>query len=359
MPQNHDSRTVLIERINEQLSWLTTIVQTEVKNNLSSRNVLAETTLAGLLNRMEGWNLINANRIQANYPAVDLVDRDNRVAVQISSTNSLEKIRNTLVKFQENNLQEDYSRLYVVTITTENPSSGMRSQTIPGIFSGSTDIWNISRLGDKLMNLSMPVLEDIHEYLAQELGRFDHLGRYLYLPPQCTLVEGFVGREAELAEIRRQLNLGVKPVVLSGLGGMGKTELAAKFGREYSGGSVYFTRFQGSFEATVRGMFLGVYPKSDQVPRENEQFDIVMDLLSRCTEQDLLIIDNVDSDSGTLGDLMKDKTYQKLRALKPRLLLTTRFDRDRALAIQPMPDDILKKFSAPTVPIWKRARWMT
>ena len=66
--QNHEGRTVLTAKIDEQISRLTTVVQNEIKNNLSTRNVLAETILAGLLNRIHGWNLINANRIRANYP---------------------------------------------------------------------------------------------------------------------------------------------------------------------------------------------------------------------------------------------------------------------------------------------------
>lgn len=99
--QNHEGRTVLVTKISQQLAQLTASVTIDVKNNLSTRNVLAENILAGLLNRMQGWQLINANRIRSNYPAVDLVDTENRIAIQVTSTNGAEKINHTLEEFEK------------------------------------------------------------------------------------------------------------------------------------------------------------------------------------------------------------------------------------------------------------------
>jgi tetratricopeptide (TPR) repeat protein len=334
--QNHEGRAVLITKIDEQLSRLTTVVQMEVKNNLSTRVVLAETILSGLLNRIYGWKLINANRIHANYHAVDLVDADNRIAVQVSSTNSITKIDHTLEQFRKYQLEHDYDQLYVVTITTDNPTPTMRTRSIPKIFSGDTDIWNIPSLVGKVADLGISVLEDIHAYLTLELGRCDPLGRYLYLPPRSAVGNGFVGRVRELSDIQKQLDCGRKPVVLSGLGGMGKTELAAKFGRDYRDGTVYFVHFQDSFMQTVRAMFSSVVPQPTQPPKESEQFDTVMQLLARCTEKDLLIVDNVDAAGGTLSDLMKDDAYKKLQQMQLRLILTTRFEYSGAVEIEPL-----------------------
>ena len=69
----------------------------------------------------------------------------------------------------------------------------------------------------------------------------------------------FVGRVSELKEISDRFAQGDKLVVLTGLGGMGKTELAVKFGRDYAG-TVYFARFDTSFTKTLANMALGIRP---------------------------------------------------------------------------------------------------
>ena len=339
--QNHEGRTVLTAKIDEQISRLTTVVQNEIKNNLSTRNVVAETILAGLLNRIHGWNLINANRIRANYPAVDLVDQKKRVAVQVSSTCDLGKVDHTLEEFQKNHLEDEYDKLYILTISTANSTETMQKRAISGIFSGKEDIWNMPKLTGQLMDLDIAVLEDIHRYLTLELGRFDPLGRYLHLPAPGSLGDGFVGRQEELESIQQQLNLGIKPVVLRGLGGMGKTVLAAEYARNHCQGMVYFAHFLENFTETVRNMYQGVQPRTKDAPRDQEKLDTVLQLLERCTEDDLLIIDNLDSGSGTLPDLLKDPVYKQLQQMKLRLLITTRFEYRGAIQINRLDDDAL------------------
>ena len=353
--QNHEGRTVLTAKIDEQISRLTTVVQNEIKNNLSTRNVVAETILAGLLNRIHGWNLINANRIRANYPAVDLVDQTKRVAVQVSSTNDLKKIDHTLAEFSKNHLEVDYDRLYILTISTANSTKTMQKRAIPGIFYGKEDIWNMPKLTGQLMDLDIGVLEDIHRYLTLELGRFDSMGRYLHLPAPGSLGDGFVGRQEELESIRQQLNQGVNPVVLRGLGGMGKTVLAAEYARNHCQGVVYFAHFLESFTETVRNMYQGVHPRTKDAPRDQEKLDTVLQLLERCTEDDLLIIDNMDSGSGALPELLKDPIYKQLQQMKLRLIITTRFEYRGAIQINRLDDDALYRiFRRHEAPVTKK-----
>ena len=58
-------------------------------------------------------------------------------------------------------------------------------------------------------------------------------------------------------------------------------------------------------------------------------------------EDDLLIIDNMDSGSGTLPDLLKDPVYKQLQQMKLRLLITTRFEYRGAIQINRLDDDDL------------------
>lgn len=337
-------RGILVERLKNQLGTLVSSVEIGIRNNLSSSNVVAETTLAGLLNRIYGWELVNANAIKQNYPGIDLIDIGRNIAVQVTSTRTVEKVRHTLTEVGKQDAV--YARLIVLVITNEAPTPGMKNCTVPE-YSGSMEIWNIPDLLRAAMGLDADALSVIIEYMEKELGsvvaKVENLP-YLELPFSSALqATGFVGREEELALIRDRFHDGDRLVVLTGLGGMGKTELAVRYGREHPG-TVYFARFDTSFTRTLANMAQGIRPKlTDDELRLEEGIlcKKVLTLLEKSGTQDLLIIDNADSETGTLVDLEKDSGYKKFCDLPLGLLLTTRSDYPRAIQVKPMPEEPL------------------
>ena len=144
----------------------------------------------------------------------------------------------------------------------------------------------------------------------------------LNLPLRTAMNEKhFMGRETELAEIAKRFET-ERVVVLSGLGGMGKTELAVRFARQYDGGQTYFVGFRGDFYHTVTdGIALGVEGLVEQRPDEAAKFREAMKVLSQCSKTDLLIIDNADTEEASFEQLRRD-----LSVLPMRILITTRCD---------------------------------
>ena len=343
----HEGHMVLIDKIGKELGAFQASVQNAIKNNLPSYNVVAENVLAGLLNHIHGWNLVNANAITRNSAGVDLIDPVNRISVQVTSTNTLQKLDHTLKQFEDKNLSAKYNRLIHLIITSDNPTDAMKARTRGNWFSGANDLWNMPELLAQIQTLDIAKLEAIADYLNQEVAAFDQYvsESHLYLPPTTALGDAFVGRETELQSISDQI-FSRKPLFLSGLGGMGKTELAVRFARGYSGGTVYFAHFSTSFAKTITAMFSGVYPRlpSDQPqPSEDVQYNTVISLLEKCGERDILVIDNMDADQTAWNELMRDPAYKKLCSMKLRLLITTRFEHDRAIPISRMDDDELYK----------------
>ena len=341
----HEGHTVLIDKIVKELSAFQASVQNAIKNNLPSYNVVAENVLAGLLNHIHGWNLVNANAITRNSAGVDLIDPVNRISVQVTSTNTLQKLNDTLKQFEDKNLSAKYNRLIHLIITSGKPTDAMKAQTRSNWFSGANDLWNMPELLAQIQTLDIAKLEAIADYLNQEVAAFDQYvsESHLYLPPTTALGDAFVGRETELKSISDQI-FSRKPLFLSGLGGMGKTELAVRFARGYSGGTVYFAHFSTSFTKTITAMFSGVYPRlpSDQPqPSEDEQYNTVISLLEKCGDRDILVIDNMDAGQTAWNELVRDPAYKKLCSMKLRLLITTRFEHDRAIPITRMDDDKL------------------
>lgn len=81
-------------------------------------NIHAESFLVPVLNEVLGLQLENLNTTQRkNFPAIDLADFTNRVAVQVTSTSNLQKIKDTLETFGRHTLQQQFDVLYVYIIT--------------------------------------------------------------------------------------------------------------------------------------------------------------------------------------------------------------------------------------------------
>ncbi|MFR7839157.1 MAG: SMEK domain-containing protein [Blautia massiliensis (ex Durand et al. 2017)] len=87
--------------------------------NLYDINIIAEDFFPGLLNLIYGYELKNANHLEKNAPAIDLIDRKNRIAVQVTSDNSSTKIRHTIAEFNKNQAYHLYDRL-VATVYKGN-----------------------------------------------------------------------------------------------------------------------------------------------------------------------------------------------------------------------------------------------
>ena len=339
-----DGRLVLTDRLQSQLGTLVSAVEIAGQNNLSSSHVVAETTLAGLLNRVYGWELVNANAIRQNCPGIDLIDEERRIAVQVTATRTVDKIRHTLEEVAKSGVV--YKRLIVLLITNAQPTPAMLTCTVP-TYTGDLEVWNIPHVFRDARELDAVKLDALTKFMAAELGpvreRVKELP-HLELPPASALQStGFVGREPELAEIRSRFARGDKEVYLTGLGGMGKTELAARYGREHPG-LTYFVRFDTSFRRTLANMALGIRPKlTEEELRLEEGILIkkVLTMLERSSPDDLLILDNADSETGALADLLKEADYGRIRELPLRLLLTTRSDAPRPIRVNRMPDDPL------------------
>jgi hypothetical protein len=93
-------------------------VQVSILNSSSMLdiNVVSEDFLIPVLNEIYSCNLINANHIESNYPAVDLLDQSKKITFQITSTSSAKKIRTTLEKIVVKKLYEEYDNFYIIII---------------------------------------------------------------------------------------------------------------------------------------------------------------------------------------------------------------------------------------------------
>ncbi|WP_297333679.1 SMEK domain-containing protein [Flavobacterium sp.] len=85
-------------------------------------NIHSENFLVPLLNEVFGLELENLNSTKKkNFPAIDLADFKNRVAFQVTSTSSFDKIKSTLETFAKHELQNEFDVLYFYILTERKP----------------------------------------------------------------------------------------------------------------------------------------------------------------------------------------------------------------------------------------------
>ena len=117
----------LRESINK-IEYLMSVFVNQVKGaNAAGRtdiNRNAETALIPLFVEVYGYkHLKNLNVIErANYPGIDLSDEIARVAFQITSTPSIDKVKDTLQKFADYKLYEKYDKLIIYILTERQKS---------------------------------------------------------------------------------------------------------------------------------------------------------------------------------------------------------------------------------------------
>lgn len=122
--------------------------------------------------------LQNQNRIQMNFPAVDLGCSVSRISIQVTSDASSSKIKETLEKFQFHGLNADFDRVlvYVLTERQQSYNSKALAATVAGLpieFSTSRDILDFHGLAQLVGELSNKKIQRVCDLLEGEFKKAD------------------------------------------------------------------------------------------------------------------------------------------------------------------------------------------
>lgn len=77
-----------------------------------------------ILNLLYGYNLESTNTKKSNFPAIDLIDNKNKIAIQVTSDTSINKIKYTLEKIKNTNYK-DY-KIFFLYLCDETPKNTLK-----------------------------------------------------------------------------------------------------------------------------------------------------------------------------------------------------------------------------------------
>lgn len=164
-------RRNFINSIIEKLTYLSMNVKVSNSIKLTDLNIISETFYQEFLNLLYGYNLKNINIENPNAAAIDLGDEVSKIAIQVTSTKDLAKIRKTIKSFNEKDLHKKYDRLVVLNIVAksnhqdENIGDATKLQ-----INTKSDVWDISDLIKTISALKTPELKNIADFFAQEVN---------------------------------------------------------------------------------------------------------------------------------------------------------------------------------------------
>lgn len=164
------NRTEYYNYIDEKLHVLAHRIITGGKLNMLSLHMHSENFYLHFFNLLYDYVLENLNQILQNVEAIDLVDHTNKIVMQVSSTNTKQKIESAL----EKNIIQEYSNYTFKFISIAKDASNLRKNTFNNPnsidFNPSEDIYDITSILNKILVDDIDKQKAIYKFIQKELG---------------------------------------------------------------------------------------------------------------------------------------------------------------------------------------------
>ncbi len=167
MIERGDSITI----ITRWLNFLRGEVELSNSLNLQNINVYAENFFRDFLNELYGYNLKNANNENQNAATIDLFDVGQRIAIQVTSDNSSQKIHYTINSFNERSLFNNFDRLIMLIITTKKDFVRTKFAKVGStLFDKNYDVVDLADILKHIADLELGKLKEIREFIEREVA---------------------------------------------------------------------------------------------------------------------------------------------------------------------------------------------
>ena len=352
-----------------QFTYFVTAVKSFKAMDRTDINRVAQNILVPIFREIYGYSQLRNLDVgtSGNFPGIDLADDAARVAFQVTSTPDLEKVKHTLNQFLRGRPEfqppfaKRYDRLIVYILTEKQKTYSQSSidSVLQGRFSfdASKDIWDYMTLLAEIQGLPLARKEAVLRILKSQLGltlsQIALTG--LIKVPEGMRTGYFVGRENLLEQVHEALTgngVARRMVVLTGMGGIGKTQAALRYVLQHRENYTRVLWSNASSEASLIDSLKLLAHALLPATRRMEDASEVLPALARWMDETgnrnwLLVVDG--------ADFQKGWTPGRLQALLPatkqgKLLVTSQYQDFSAfpgatiLSVDPLSPELAVEF---------------
>jgi hypothetical protein len=156
--------------IEEKLNILATRIQSRGRLNTLDLHLHSENFYAYFLNELYGWGLKNENPVKQNVEAIDLIDHQNKIVVQVSATNTKAKVEDSLKK----ELLKQYSLYNFKFVSIANDADDLRKKSFANPhsinFDPKNDVLDKHSILNLILGLEVEKQRSVFDFIKNELG---------------------------------------------------------------------------------------------------------------------------------------------------------------------------------------------
>jgi len=154
--------------IERKLTFFAYTIEVRGGLNILDYHLHSENFYLHFFNLLFGWNLKNLNTVNQNAAAIDLIDENNRIIIQVSATATKRKIESALSKDLSG-----YSGYLFKFISISKGADELRSQAFSNphglSFSPANDIYDVKGILQAISSMDIDRQKEICEFLEKEL----------------------------------------------------------------------------------------------------------------------------------------------------------------------------------------------
>lgn len=153
-----------IKIIIRELEKLKSLIQIENRLNLTDKNIFLEDVICQIMNILNGYSLKNANLNICNYPCIDLLDDNQKIAVQVTTNVTHAKIQKTLDNFFQKEYDKSIDKIKIVVFQNTTYRGVFKTERNFD-FSIKDDIVTFNQLLSQIKCLDDIRLEKLYSYI--------------------------------------------------------------------------------------------------------------------------------------------------------------------------------------------------
>jgi hypothetical protein len=156
--------------ISEKLIVLTVRIEQKGKLNILDLHVHSENFYRDFLNLLYGWNLENMNTKIQNVEAIDLIDKNEKLIIQVSATSTKQKVESALNK----DIIKKHKGYIFKFISISKDAKNLRNSKFKNLygitFNPYKDIIDIKSLLDEIFYYETIKMRKVYNFIKEELG---------------------------------------------------------------------------------------------------------------------------------------------------------------------------------------------